>query len=73
MMIFSKPIKAHGLLLLAAILASSHVHAEYVWMKPVGCATVIDFVRANEEPRFYAGSQQMTIAQLEGMSKATKS
>ncbi len=38
-------------------------------MKPVGCATVIDIVKVDQEPQFYLGSKQLAIAQLEESRK----
>ena len=43
----------------------AQVNAEYVWLKPVGCATVITFEKVNEEPQFYYGSKEMTQAAYE--------
>ena len=61
--------KCYMAICIPMLLASTQVYAEYVWLKPVGCATVVDFKKTNEEPQFYFGSKKMTMMALEMSSK----
>lgn len=58
-----------ALVLIGMTVISPHVYADYVWMKPVGCATVIDIVKVDQEPQFYFGNKQLAIAELERSRK----
>lgn len=61
--------KKYALAFITMTFISSQVRAEYVWLKPVGCATVIDFKKTTEEPQFYFGNKKITIAMLEQLNK----